>query len=180
MKNIATSLALAALLAGCSKNDEGTGTIGYSESGTASNRYQLRVRTDSGTSDDMHARAKWLTNASPAGAAADQSVDQTKEADNTGQNKRDREGLTLTPLDQGSSQSDREITQAIRKSIVIEPGKDEHSLAAKNIKIITLNGTVTLRGVVRTDQEKSDIEIRARQTPGVTKVDNQLEVKPSP
>jgi hypothetical protein len=161
-------------LAGCSKNDEGKGTIGYSESGTESNRYQLRVRTDSGASAETHARVGWPTN----GVAADHNVDRTKEADNTGQNKRDREGVTLTPLDQGSSESDREITQAIRKSIVIESGKDEHSLAAKNIKIITVNGAVTLRGVVKTDQEKNDIEIRARQAPGVTTVDNQLEVKP--
>jgi osmotically-inducible protein OsmY len=178
MKNIATILALAALMAGCSKNDEGTGTIGYSESGTESNRYQLRVRADSETSADMHARANWLTNGSTTGVAADQKVDPTKEADNTAQNKRDREGTTLTPMDQGSSQSDREITQAIRKSIVIEPGNDEHSLSAKNIKIITMNGAVTLRGVVKTDQERIDLEVRARQVSGVTKVDNQLEVKP--
>ncbi len=60
----------------------------------------------------------------------------------------------------------------------MEHGKDDPSFSAKNIKIITVNGEVTLRGVVENEQEKMDIENRAKQVSGVTKVNNELEVKP--
>jgi len=96
------------------------------------------------------------------------------EVDNTRRNVRDRDGTTLLPGDQGNSEADRTTTQQIRKALV----KDrELSMVAKNVKIITVNGTVTLRGVVKTDQEKNDIAARAKQVAGVTQVDNQLEVK---
>ena len=47
---------------------------------------------------------------------------------------------------------------------------------AKNIKIITVDGVVTLRGPVQNPQEKQSIETKARQIAGVDKIDNQLEV----
>jgi osmotically-inducible protein OsmY len=97
--------------------------------------------------------------------------------DNTKRNIRDRDGSTLTPEDQSNSPQDREITRQIRKSIVIEKGKDEDSINTRNIKIITVNGAVTLRGVVESQAEKESIESRTSKVPGVTKIDNQLEVK---
>jgi osmotically-inducible protein OsmY len=48
---------------------------------------------------------------------------------------------------------------------------------AKNVKIITVNGVVTLRGPVKNPHEKETIEAKAQQIAGVNKVDNQLEVK---
>jgi sporulation protein YlmC with PRC-barrel domain len=99
------------------------------------------------------------------------------DVDNTKQNIRDRDGSTLTPVDQGNSEPDREITRLIRKSIVTEPGDDKDSLNARNVKIITVNGMVTLRGVVESQAEKDSIEARAKKVAGVTKVINQLEVK---
>jgi osmotically-inducible protein OsmY len=83
----------------------------------------------------------------------------------------------LTPGDAANSDSDRKITQLIRRSIVIEKGPDQHSVAARNIQIVTRNGAVTLRGVVRSDQERADLERRARKVAGVTQVHNQLQVK---
>jgi hypothetical protein len=99
-------------------------------------------------------------------------ADQTKDATNTKINDRDRHGA-LTPMDQGGSAAERNITAAIRKGVV---GDKSLSFTAKNVKIITTGTKVTLRGPVKTDEERSAIEIRARQTPGVTEVDNQLEV----
>jgi len=66
-----------------------------------------------------------------------------REPDNIGINARDRSDLTLTPGDQGSSDSDRQITAEIRRAIT---ANDQFSTEAKNIKIITINGKVTLRG----------------------------------
>jgi sporulation protein YlmC with PRC-barrel domain len=103
--------------------------------------------------------------------------DLQSDVDNTKRNIRDRDGATLTPEDQGSSEQDREITRLIRRSIVIEPGADNDSVNARNVKIITVNGTVTLRGVVESQAEKDSIEARAKRVAGVTKVTNQLEVK---
>ena len=101
------------------------------------------------------------------------SADQTKNADNTKINDRDRHGA-LTPMDQGGSDQERKITQAIRKLVVSDGAL---SFTAKNVKIITVGSKVTLRGPVKSDQERSLIEARAKQTMGVTEVDNQIEVK---
>jgi hyperosmotically inducible protein len=95
--------------------------------------------------------------------------------DNTGVNVRDRNDATLTPGDQGGSEPDRKTTAAIRQSIT---ANDQLSTAAKNIKIITIDGKVTLRGPVNTEAEKNIIDSIVKQA-GVASFDNQLEVKPT-
>jgi hyperosmotically inducible protein len=95
------------------------------------------------------------------------------EPDNTGRNVRDRGGETKTPMDQSENEADRAITQNIRKAITAD---DSLSTNAKNVKIITNDGTVTLRGPVKSEKEKADIEAKAKQVAGVKKVDNQLEI----
>jgi sporulation protein YlmC with PRC-barrel domain len=100
-----------------------------------------------------------------------------EDVDNTKRNIRDRDGATLTPEDQGGSEQDREITRLIRRSVVSEPEAGKDSLNARNVKIITVDGTVTLRGVVESQAEKDSIEARASKVAGVTKVINQLDVK---
>ena len=95
------------------------------------------------------------------------------EADNTAKNVRDRDDATKTPGDQGGSEEDRTITQNIRKSIV---DSDKLSTNAQNVKIITNDGQVTLRGPVANENEKKEIEEKAKQIAGVKKVDNELEV----
>lgn len=96
-----------------------------------------------------------------------------KEADNTGVNVRDRGGETKTPGDQSESEVDRKITQEIRQAITSD---DKLSTNAQNVKIIAKDGTVTLRGPVKSEQEKVEIEKKAKQVAGVKKVENQLEI----
>ena len=96
----------------------------------------------------------------------------TPAADNTAKNARD-DGTTLTPLDQGLGEADTNITMAIRKAVVAEPNL---SVKAQNAKIITKDGVVTLRGPVATSIERNTIKNIAELTPGVKRVDNQLEV----
>ena len=94
-------------------------------------------------------------------------------ADNTRRNVRDRNQRTLTPLDQGNSQADINTTVQIRKEIM---AGENMSTNAKNVKIITLDGHVTLRGAVNSEEEKKNIgEIADRSLHSGT-VDNQLEV----
>ncbi|MDX2052852.1 MAG: BON domain-containing protein [Polyangiaceae bacterium] len=97
----------------------------------------------------------------------------TKSAENTGINERDRNSLTLTPGDQGGSEADRTITQMIRQAVIKE---DSLSMTSKNIKIITVNGVVTLRGPVSGAEQKSTIASIAQRTNGVQRIDNQLEI----
>ena len=95
------------------------------------------------------------------------------DADNTKQNVRDRDGDNLTPLDQSNDKHDVELTTRIRKALVDD---DSLSTTAKNIKIITKEGQVTLRGPVETSQEHSKIVKKATTIAG-KRVDDQLDVK---
>jgi hyperosmotically inducible periplasmic protein len=96
--------------------------------------------------------------------------------DNTAINERDRSGETKTSGDQSNSSADLKTTQAIRRALM----KDgELSMTAKNIKVITANGHVTLRGPVKTAQEKAKIDQLAKSAAGGAQIDNQLEVKRS-
>lgn len=110
----------------------------------------------------------------PAFAADPHDNDKAVDADNTGKNARDAEGNTLTPMDQGESEADRTITQQIRKAVV---DHDTLSTNAKNVKIITQNGVVTLRGPVKSPEEKAAIASVAQKTGGVKRVDNQIEIE---
>ncbi len=95
-------------------------------------------------------------------------------ADNTALNARDRDDNTLTSGDQGTTDADRETTRKIRRALVSDT---KYSATAKNVKIITVNGKVTLRGPVDNDTEKSGIDSIAKEAAGADNVDNQLEIK---
>jgi hypothetical protein len=99
-------------------------------------------------------------------------ADEPAEPGNTALSERDPNALT--PMDQSNDTSDVEITQAIRKKVI---GDEGLSFNAKNVKIITVSGKVTLRGPVESSEESATIERSARDIPGVTAVDNQLQVK---
>jgi osmotically-inducible protein OsmY len=99
--------------------------------------------------------------------------DATAEPDNTARNVRDRDNSTLTPLDQGNRQTDIDTTAQIRKEILAESGM---SMNARNVKIITMNGRVTLRGPVNSQEEKRQIGEIANSIAHAGNVDNQLEV----
>lgn len=98
----------------------------------------------------------------------------TTDADNTSRNVRDRQPDRLSPLDQGNSQADLDLTRNIRQRL--NEG-DTLSVNAKNLKVITVNGRVTLRGPVDSDEERTRVlEIVKRQAPN-SGVDDQIEVK---
>ena len=105
-----------------------------------------------------------------AALAAD---DKKTEPDNTAINERDRSGDTKTSGDQSNSSADLKITQAIRQALMKDSGL---STTAKNIKVITADGHVTLRGPVKTTQEKAKIDQLARSAAGGAQIDDQLEV----
>lgn len=98
----------------------------------------------------------------------------TRQPDNTARNVRDRDDRTLTPLNQGNSKADVDTTAQIRKEIIA--GKNM-SINARNVKIITNQGRVTLRGPVNSAEEKRLIGDIANRIARVGNVDNQLEVK---
>lgn len=94
-------------------------------------------------------------------------------ADNSGKNVRDRQDAAITSGDQSNSRSDLKITQEIRQAVVADK---DLSANAHNIKIITANGVVTLRGPVKSSAEKSNIGTKAEHVAGVTRIDNQIEI----
>ena len=95
-------------------------------------------------------------------------------ADNSGRNVRDRYSNELTPLDQGNSPADRDTTAQIRKQIMALDGM---SMNAKNVKIITANGKVTLRGPVDSKDENREVAKIAAKIAGAKNVNNLLEIK---
>ncbi len=100
----------------------------------------------------------------------------TPAADNTATNKADRGTDSKTPMDQSQAAADINITAAIRRAIMAEK---DMSMNGQNCKVITdKGGIVTLRGVVNSQAERDSIEAMAKSVAGVTKVDNQLEIKP--
>ena len=105
--------------------------------------------------------------------AEDTTKPKNKEPDNSARNERDRDARTKTPLDQGNSKADVTTTAEIRKEIV---ATKDMSVNAKNVKIITNTGKVTLRGPVNTDEEKRLIGEIANKIARAENVDNQLEV----
>ena len=80
----------------------------------------------------------------------------------------------MTSGDQSNSPEDVKITAAIRRAVVAD---DSLTMTATNVKIITANGVVTLRGPVNTAAEKTRIGQIAAKNAGGAKVENQLEVK---
>lgn len=94
-------------------------------------------------------------------------------ADNSGRNVRDRDGAAPTAGQQSNDADDVKLTQAIRKAVVDD---DSLSVNAHNVKIVTQAGVVTLRGPVKSQQEKGTIAAKAKAVPGVKRVDNQLEI----
>ena len=94
--------------------------------------------------------------------------------DNSAVNVRDRAPDAMTADQQSNAKSDVELTREIRQAVVKD---DSLSMLAHNVKIVAANGSVILRGPVKTEQEKVAIANKAQQIAGPNKVDNQLEVK---
>jgi len=97
----------------------------------------------------------------------------TGKPDNSSLNQRDRNDATKTPIDQKENDADLEVTQKIRQAIM---EIESLSQTAKNVKVITADEKVTLRGPVKSEEEKRQIVSAATAIAGPGKVDDQLEV----
>ena len=106
-------------------------------------------------------------------AAERATVSEAKPADNSARNARDAAGHEVTPLDQSHDESDVELTRSIRKSLVDD---DTLGTNAQNVKVITVDGKVTLRGPVASADEQARIVAIANGAAGPDRVVNELEV----
>lgn len=93
--------------------------------------------------------------------------------DNTATNAADRDTGAPTADQQSNSKTDIALTRHIRRAIERDGSL---SVLAHQVKIITSNGNVTLRGPVKTEAEKAAIGSKAEAIAGADKVDNQLSV----
>ena len=99
----------------------------------------------------------------------------TPNADNSRMNARDKGGATQTPQDQAQGdEADRKLLAEVRRAVV---GDKTLSTSAHNVKIVTKDGLVTLRGPVDSEQEKGKVAQLAQRVSGVARVENQLDVK---
>ena len=92
--------------------------------------------------------------------------------DNSARNARDSDTRQMMPTDQSNKPEDLDLTRRIRQAI-----EDDNNLSveAKNIKIITVDGVVWLRGPVKSPQEKTEIARAAHEIAGARNVRDELE-----
>jgi len=155
-----------------------TGTTATSTSGGVNPSNGVSPSTGVNPANNRSGNEGSASNDTGSGNAAAAPMDSPRTAvapDNTRINSRDANGgKALTPMDQGPSEADRKLTQQIREAVM----KDKSlSFTAKNVKIITINGKVTLRGPVKSEAERTAIEAAARRVAGNgALVDSQLEL----
>jgi hyperosmotically inducible protein len=97
-------------------------------------------------------------------------------ADNTKVNKRDQAKGATTADQQKENPNDRAITQKIRRALM-----DDKTLStyAHNVKVVTQNGQVTVKGPVRTEDEKKTVEAKATEVAGAGHVTNEISIAPA-
>src|ERR1700678_1950064 len=118
--------------------------------------------------------ATLLAGASLAGAQTNEQPN-NPQADNTKMNQGDRSPNAVTADQQKMNPGDRETTKQIRQAIE----KDKSiSTYGHNVKVITQNGMVTLKGPVRSEEEKKAIEQKAAQIAGADKVTSEIDIQP--
>jgi len=96
-------------------------------------------------------------------------------ADNTKVNTRDRAKGAVTADQQKENVSDRDLTQKIRRALMRDKSLSTY---AHNVKVIAQGGQVTLKGPVRSDDEKKSVEAKAADVAGAGHVINELSVAP--
>ena len=183
-----TSLALIAaavlLLAGCDTTDRAT-----TNSSTNSSKVTVArpaypdsdTPSAAGTSDTPAVNSALPRSSDSALAPASTDKPGTAgpssaEPDNTAVNERDRDSNAKTPIDQNENQRDVNITAEIRKAVVAH---ENMSINGQNVKIITADGKVTLRGPVNSQDEKDAIDRIAKNVAGKDNVDNLIEIAES-
>jgi hyperosmotically inducible protein len=110
------------------------------------------------------------------GAAAflpGQDKDTAPKPDNTRVNQADRSKDAPTADQQKDNKSDWETTRQIRKALV---GDKSLSTYAHNVKVISQNGTVTLKGPVKSEDEKKTVEAKAAEVAGASNVKSEITV----
>ena len=96
--------------------------------------------------------------------------------DNTKVNTRDRDAGAVTADQQKENTADRDVAKRIRQSVI----KDKSlSTYAHNVKIVVQGGQVTLKGPVRSEEEKRSIEAKAAAVAGAGRVTNEIDVTPA-
>jgi hyperosmotically inducible protein len=98
----------------------------------------------------------------------------TPKPDNTRVNKGDAKPGAVTADQQKTNSSDQDVTRNIRKAVMADKSLSTY---AHNVKIITVNGAVTLKGPVKSDGEKQSIVAKAVAVAGADKVTDQMSVK---
>lgn len=110
-----------------------------------------------------------------AGCADETNMARTPAKDNTAVNERDANGTTKTPMDQSNKQADVDLTAKIRETVL---EIEDLSVNGRNVKIISNDGNVVLRGPVESAAEKERIGDVAQKIAGEGHVTNELEVVP--
>lgn len=131
--------------------------------------------TDQGAMTGNTASQSSTSNGTSMGGStvAPSTSEDQKSPDNTKINQRDRSQQEVTADQQKEVKSDRELARQIRRSIV----KDKSlSTYAHNVKVIAQNGGITLKGPVRSDEEKQAVEAKATQIAGADKVKSEIQV----
>jgi len=103
-----------------------------------------------------------------------QTPDTSTKPDNTKVNRRDRNAGEVTADQQKVNATDQDLTKRIRQSIMSDKSLSTY---AHNIKIISQNGTVTLKGPVKSDDEKKAVMAKTVAVAGTEKVTDQISVK---
>ena len=96
--------------------------------------------------------------------------------DNTKVNTRDRAKRAVTADQQKDNAGDRDITRKIRQSLMKDKALSSY---AHNVKVIAQNGQVTLKGPVRSDEERRTVEAKATEVAGAGHVTNEMSVAPA-
>ena len=112
-----------------------------------------------------------------AGQPSARQADGAGDATNTARNERDRDGVNPTADDQSESKQDIDIAAKVRRAVVSDKSL---STNAHNVKIITNEGQVTLRGPVDSEAEKEAIVAKAKEVAGDDRVVDELELKTAP
>ena len=114
-----------------------------------------------------------VINAAALVALQSASAQSVPPADNTKSNQMDASDRQVTADDQKENDMDRGLVQRIRKSLM---ANKDLSTYAHNVKVVSINGQVTLNGVVRSDEEKSKVASLAEGIAGTQHVVNELKI----
>jgi osmotically-inducible protein OsmY len=96
-------------------------------------------------------------------------------ADNTKVNQRDRADGAVTADQQKENASDLALVKKIRQSLMNDKSLSTY---AHNVKVVAQGGQVTLKGPVRSEDEKKSVETKATKIAGAGRVTNEITVAP--